>query len=204
MIPSLIQSSNPIETRVLRGLLEKRFLSSDQVVAYLQSIQDQMKTKENEEIALTNLLQKKTILSTIVNEETYLAPSVITIMDCISFSFIFLILIDFIQFLFSCIIKPYKHSLITDSLALLTEIISCLGISESSKEAIDNLWNEYQNITVTKSSDLVDRVQAKHSGMRNLGCICYLLSVMQQFFMIPAFRQGILEVFSSSSSVLSL
>ena len=63
MIPSLIQSSNPIETRVLRGLLEKRFLSSDQVVAYLQSIQDQMKTKENEEIALTNLLQKKTILS---------------------------------------------------------------------------------------------------------------------------------------------
>ena len=87
MIPSLIQSSNPIETRVLRGLLEKRFLSSDQVVAYLQSIQDQMKeAEENEETALSILLHKKTILSTIVNEETYLAPTVLTIMDSINYS----------------------------------------------------------------------------------------------------------------------
>ena len=87
MIPSLIQSSNPIETRVLRGLLEKRFLSSDQVVAYLQSIQDQMKeAEENEEKALSILLRKKTILSTIVNENTYLAPTVLTIMDSINYS----------------------------------------------------------------------------------------------------------------------
>ena len=86
MIPSLIQSSNPIETRVLRGLLEKRFLSSDQVVAYLQSIQDQMKAEENEEKALSILLHKKTILSTIVNEKTYLAPTVLTIMDSINYS----------------------------------------------------------------------------------------------------------------------
>ena len=86
MIPSLIQSSNPIETRVLRGLLEKRFLSSDQVVAYLQSIQDQMKAEENEEKALSILLHKNTILSTIVNEKTYLAPTVLTIMDSINYS----------------------------------------------------------------------------------------------------------------------
>ena len=86
MIPSLIHSTSSIEARVLRGLLEKRFLSSDQVVAYLQSIQDQMKTRENEEIALNSLLQKKTILSTIVNEETYRAPTVLTIMDSINYS----------------------------------------------------------------------------------------------------------------------
>lgn len=86
MIPSLIHSTSSIETRVLRGLLEKRFLSSDQVVAYLQSIQDQMKAEENEEKALSILLHKKTILSTIVNENTYLAPTVLTIMDSINYS----------------------------------------------------------------------------------------------------------------------
>ena len=86
MIPSLIHSTSSIETRVLRGLLEKRFLSSDQVVAYLQSIQDQMKAEENEEKALSILLHKNTILSTIVNEKTYLAPTVLTIMDSINYS----------------------------------------------------------------------------------------------------------------------
>ena len=86
MIPSLIHSTSSIETRVLRGLLEKRFLSSDQVVAYLQSIQDQMKAEENEEKALSILLHKNTILSTIVNENTYLAPTVLTIMDSINYS----------------------------------------------------------------------------------------------------------------------
>lgn len=87
MIPSLIHSTSSIEARVLRGLLEKRFLSSDQVVAYLQSIQDQMKeAEENEEKALSILLHKNTILSTIVNEKTYLAPTVLTIMDSINYS----------------------------------------------------------------------------------------------------------------------
>ena len=31
-------------------------------------------------------------------------------------------------------------------------------------------------------------------GLRNLGCICYMISLMQQFFMIPAFRYNLLCV----------
>jgi uncharacterized UBP type Zn finger protein len=31
-------------------------------------------------------------------------------------------------------------------------------------------------------------------GIRNLGCICYLNSMLQQFFMIPAFRYNLLAV----------
>ena len=43
--------------------------------------------------------------------------------------------------------------------------------------------------------EIKDRVEAgDHCGMKNLGCICYLLSVMQPFFMITPFRQGILQV----------
>ena len=32
----------------------------------------------------------------------------------------------------------------------------------------------------------------KYVGLRNLGCICYMNSMMQQFFMIPAFRYNLL------------
>lgn len=38
-----------------------------------------------------------------------------------------------------------------------------------------------------------ERSQA-HVGLRNLGCICYMNSMLQQFFMIPAFRYNLLCV----------
>jgi len=41
--------------------------------------------------------------------------------------------------------------------------------------------------------DKAERVQ-KYVGLRNLGCICYMNSMMQQFFMIPAFRYNLLCV----------
>ena len=34
----------------------------------------------------------------------------------------------------------------------------------------------------------------KYVGLKNLGCICYMISMMQQFFMIPAFRYNLLSV----------
>ena len=34
----------------------------------------------------------------------------------------------------------------------------------------------------------------KYVGLRNLGCICYMNSMMQQFFMIPAFRYNLMCV----------
>jgi ubiquitin carboxyl-terminal hydrolase 34 len=34
----------------------------------------------------------------------------------------------------------------------------------------------------------------KFVGLRNLGCICYMNAMMQQFFMVPAFRYNLLSV----------
>lgn len=34
----------------------------------------------------------------------------------------------------------------------------------------------------------------KYVGLKNLGCICYMNAMMQQYFMIPAFRYNILSV----------
>ena len=35
-------------------------------------------------------------------------------------------------------------------------------------------------------------------GLKNIGCICYMNSIMQQLFMIPTFKKAILEVEDSS------
>ena len=36
-------------------------------------------------------------------------------------------------------------------------------------------------------------------GLKNIGCICYMNSIMQQLFMIPTFRKAIIEVEDSSN-----
>lgn len=37
-------------------------------------------------------------------------------------------------------------------------------------------------------------------GLKNLGNICYMISILQQFFMIPAFRYGILSLEDTSEN----
>jgi hypothetical protein len=45
-----------------------------------------------------------------------------------------------------------------------------------------------------RSRNLVaPRSSTGYVGLRNLGCICYMNSTMQQFFMTPAFRRGVLS-----------
>lgn len=34
----------------------------------------------------------------------------------------------------------------------------------------------------------------RHMGLFNLGCICYINSIMQQLHMIAPFRQGLLNI----------
>jgi uncharacterized UBP type Zn finger protein len=33
-----------------------------------------------------------------------------------------------------------------------------------------------------------------YAGIKNLGCICYMISLLQQLYMIPFFRRGILSI----------
>lgn len=41
---------------------------------------------------------------------------------------------------------------------------------------------------------LIEGGRQKYCGLKNLGAICYMNSMMQQFFMIPAFRYNLLSV----------
>lgn len=62
------------------------------------------------------------------------------------------------------------------------------------------MWNQLlaccRRIPLSSKEDLAQQTQP-YCGLNNPGCVCYLLSVMQQFFMIPLFRQGILLVVAS-------
>ena len=40
----------------------------------------------------------------------------------------------------------------------------------------------------------ISNTQQKFVGLRNLGCICYMNAMNQQFFNIPAFRYHLLSV----------
>lgn len=39
-----------------------------------------------------------------------------------------------------------------------------------------------------------ESARQKYVGLKNLGCICYMNAMMQQYFMIPAFRYNILSI----------
>jgi ubiquitin C-terminal hydrolase len=55
-------------------------------------------------------------------------------------------------------------------------------------------------------SPLMDqRSEVGYVGVKNLGCTCYMNSLLQQFFMMPTFRQGILSLtFNSPSSTITM
>jgi len=53
------------------------------------------------------------------------------------------------------------------------------------------------------SSYLVPKSKSGYAGLKNLGCICYMNSTMQQFAMIPEFVQGIMLFESDTGQVLA-
>ncbi len=43
-------------------------------------------------------------------------------------------------------------------------------------------------------ANAVSSYRQKYCGLKNLGCTCYMNSMLQQFFMIPAFRYNLLSI----------
>ena len=63
---------------------------------------------------------------------------------------------------------------------------------------IEGLLTKIQPIT-SWDYDPSDEGKSKHGyvGIKNLGCICYMISILQQFYMVPSFRYGILSIKSN-------
>lgn len=60
------------------------------------------------------------------------------------------------------------------------------GAGASEDAAAVSLANRSRTLTDPRNS-------TGYVGLYNLGCICYMNSTMQQFFMNPAFRKGVLS-----------
>lgn len=62
------------------------------------------------------------------------------------------------------------------------------------------LWPLIKDVKKPKKWQHVaqESVKAQYVGIVNLGCICYMNSMLQQFFMIPAFRYQLLKAIDKS------
>ena len=52
------------------------------------------------------------------------------------------------------------------------------------------------------SIDLSKDIKTEYCGLKNMSCTCYMNSILQQFFNIPALRETILSIKSNESSIL--
>jgi len=65
---------------------------------------------------------------------------------------------------------------------------------ERSMIPLMNNVRRLENWNYSPSGSSYSDKSQKYVGLRNLGCICYMNSMLQQFFMIPAFRYNLLCV----------
>lgn len=59
--------------------------------------------------------------------------------------------------------------------------------------AMDTKEGTELNMTARTKNRIASRNSTGYVGIANLGCICYMNSTLQQFFMNPAFRRGVLS-----------
>lgn len=79
------------------------------------------------------------------------------------------------------------HQLIKNSSALMKQFLDRQLMPLIVTIQKPNTWS------YTPQTNSAESAQ-KYVGLRNLGCICYMNSMMQQFFMVPAFRYNLLCV----------
>ena len=80
--------------------------------------------------------------------------------------------------------------------SLLVE--SCDNHPEGFSQLVHFIMEFHQQDTNTQwpwnySPTMIERGQSGYVGLKNQGATCYMNSITQQFFMIPSFRQAILE-----------
>jgi hypothetical protein len=72
------------------------------------------------------------------------------------------------------------------------------------KECMEPLGQELSELTVwAYSPEAVEKSPLGFVGIKNLGCICYIISMVQQFFLVGPFRNAILAVDDKKPPALS-
>ena len=84
----------------------------------------------------------------------------------------------------------------TDDPKLISELLKLIYILKNSRtkngKDSDSEDNNDNNITSSSSTNYVTK-NCGHVGIKNLGCICYMNSILQQMYMVPTFRYAIMS-----------
>ena len=85
---------------------------------------------------------------------------------------------------------------------VLQEYLTCLEpheMAEFLEEAVMPLIKEVERPKRWRHSPSSKGRVHQHVGIVNLGCICYMISMLQQFFMVPQFRYQLLKAVDPSA-----
>lgn len=80
-------------------------------------------------------------------------------------------------------------SLINGSIENFEILLSLNLLSLNADESKDEKKTQFSRMALSNAPKCEG-----HLGLRNLGCICYMNSMLQQFYMVPTLRYGVLQV----------
>ena len=92
------------------------------------------------------------------------------------------------------VIEGFKNPKCQFQIRTILEIINILKqCSKKEKNGNDSDSDDRDNTPQSMyNHHYSSRKQCGHVGLKNLGCICYLNSVMQQIYMVPTFRRAVM------------
>ena len=70
----------------------------------------------------------------------------------------------------------------------ILKLLKILSLIDSNK----NIYNQSSN-TSKKSKRKKEPKRCGYVGLKNIGCICYMNSILQQMYMVPPFRNAIIS-----------
>ena len=92
----------------------------------------------------------------------------------------------------NCLIES-NNSTIIDKLLKIIHIYKINKSNDENKNKSEDTSDDDTNWNQVSSHHTTLKKQCGHVGLKNLGCICYMNSIMQQIYMVPTFRYAIMQ-----------
>ena len=128
-------------------------------------------TQTNQYIPLHSITTATTAELTLLNQKSYICKFITALIDGNA---------------------SYSAEYFINNAHHLSELLTSLDTSSSPSHAHETLSTYYKELMYNQPDTPRGRSEG-YVGLKNLGCICYMNSIMQQLYMVPTFRYAILQ-----------